>query len=131
MPYFKDVKQYFPGISATGILLIVFFPVAKVAGKAVEHPIVFLLVAVGLFIYYIVQTGFSVLAAKFFKLKYDQGMILILGATASSQAISLAIAATMFGGMTVFAISFKPILQVLYIMSFIYGMGPKIKKFLG
>ncbi len=58
-------------------------------------------------------------------------MILILGATASSQAISLSVAATMFPALTVFALSFKPLLQVLYIMLLIYGMGPWIKKFLG
>lgn len=130
MSYFMDIKQYFPGVSALGILLIVFFSVAKVAGEVLHHPIVFLLVAVGLFIYYIVQTVLSILAAKLFRLDYSRGMILILGATASSQAISLALAATLFGNMTVFALSFKPILQVLYIMFLIYALGPYIKNFL-
>ena len=58
-------------------------------------------------------------------------MILILGATASSQAISLAVAATMFGSLTVFALAFKPILQVLYIMFLIYALGPSLRQFLG
>jgi len=131
MPYFVEVKQYFPGVSAIGILLIVFFSVAKVAPKAIEHPIVFFQVTAGLFIYYLVQTLLAVAAAKLFRFDYSRGMILILGATASSQAISLALAATMFGSMTVFALSFKPILQVLYIMFLIYALGPKLKKFLG
>jgi ACR3 family arsenite efflux pump ArsB len=131
MPYFVEVKQYFPGVSAIGILLIVFFSVAKVAPKAIEHPIVFFQVTAGLFIYYLVQTLLAVAAAKLFRFDYARGMILILGATASSQAISLALAATMFGSMTVFALSFKPILQVLYIMFLIYALGPKLKKFLG
>jgi ACR3 family arsenite efflux pump ArsB len=129
-PYFMNLKQYFPGISATGILIIVFFSVAKVAPVVLKEPIVFLLVAGGLFAYYLVQTVLSVLAAKLFRLSYAQGMILILGATASSQAISLALAATMFDSMTVFALSFKPILQVLYIMFLIYGLGPRIKRYL-
>ena len=131
MPYFMEVKQYFPGVSATGILLIIFFSVARVAPEAVQHPIVFLQVAVGLFAYYLVQTLLSVAIAKLFRLDYAQGMILILGATASSQAISLALAATMFGSMTVFALSFKPILQVLYIMFLIYALGPRLREFLG
>jgi len=130
-PYFMDIKKYFPGVSASGILLIIFFSVAKVAPQVVENPFVFIQVAGGLAIYYFVQTVLAVGAAKLFKLNYGQGMILILGATASSQAISLAIAASIFGGMTVFALSFKPILQVAYIMFLIYYMGPKIKKFLG
>ena len=129
-PYFMEVKQFFPGISATGILLIVFFSVAKVAPQVIRHPIVFLLVALGLFAYYVIQTTLSVLAAKFFKLDYPRGMILILGATASSQAISLALAATLFSSLTVFALSFKPILQVLYIMFLIYALGPRIRTFL-
>jgi len=131
MPYFMHVKQYFPGVSALGILLIVFFSVAKVAGQVMAHPIVFVLVAVGLFAYYIVQTVLALLTAKAVGLKYEQGMILLLGATASSQAISLALAATMFSSMTVFALAFKPILQVLYIMFLIYALGPKIRTFLG
>ena len=130
MPYFMRFKKSFSGVSALGILLIIFFSVAKVAPQVVQHPIVFLQVAGGLFIYYVVQTTLAVGAAKLFHLDYARGMILILGATASSQAISLALAATMFGGMTVFALSFKPILQVLYIMFLIYVLGPKIQSFL-
>ncbi|RUA16982.1 MAG: arsenic resistance protein [Clostridia bacterium] len=130
MPYFMEIKKYFPGVSALGILLIIFFSVAKVAHQVVGHPIVFLQVAVALFIYYIIQTVLSLGAAKLFKLRYEQGIILILGATASSQAISLALASTMFGGLTVFALAFKPILQVLYILFLIYAMGPTIKRFL-
>ena len=129
--YFMEIKKFFPGISATGILLIVFFSVAKVSRIVLSQPIIFLLVFIGLVTYYITQTVLSIITAKILKLKYEQGMILILGATASSQAISLSIAATMFSSLTVFALSFKPILQVLYIMFLIYGIGPWIKHFLG
>ncbi|NPA90342.1 MAG: arsenic resistance protein [Chloroflexi bacterium] len=130
MAYFMEVKKYFPGVSALGILLIVFFSVAKVAPKVVQQPQIFLLVAGALFSYYIVQTILALLAARLFHLDYAQGMILLLGATASSQAISLALAATLFGGLTVFALSFKPILQVGYIMFLIYGLGGHIRRFL-
>ncbi len=131
MPYFMHIKQYFPGVSALGILLIVFFSVAKVAPRVITQPRLFLEVALGLFLYYVIQTGLSVLAARGLGLGYEQGMILILGATASSQAISLAVAATMFGSLTVFALAFKPILQVLYIMFLIYALGPSLRQFLG
>ena len=131
MKYFMDVKKFFPGISATGILLIVFFSVAKVSRMVMKQPIVFVLVLAGLLTYYAVQTTLSVIAAKLLKLKYEQGMILVLGATASSQAISLSVAATMFSSLTVFALSFKPVLQVFYIMFLIYGAGPWMRKFLG
>jgi len=130
MPYFMNIKKYLPGFSACGILVIVFFSVARVAPQVITNPIVFLQVAFGLFIYYLCQTILAVGAAKLFRLDYSRGMILILGATASSQAISLALAATLFGGMTVFALSFKPILQVLYIMFLIYVLGPRIRRFL-
>ncbi len=130
MPYFMDLKKYFPGVSATGILLIIFFSVAKVAHHVVGQPVIFLQVAGALFIYYIIQTALALAAARLFRLDYAQGMILILGATASSQAISLALAATVFGGMTVFALAFKPMLQVLYIMFLIYATGPRIRQFL-
>ncbi len=130
MEYFMEVKKVFPGISSLGILLIVFVSVAKVASLAVNKPIIFLLVLGGLITYYIIQTLLAVLAAKLLGFRYQQGMILILSAVASSQAISLSIAATMFSSMTVFALSFKPIIQVFYIMLLIYGMGPWLKRFL-
>ena len=130
MEYFMDVKKLFPGISAIGILLIVFFSVAKVSRAVLKRPEMFLWIFLALMLYYLIQTGLSFITAKLMKFRYEQGMILILGATASSQAISLSIAATLFGPLTVFALSFKPILQVLYIMALIYGAGPKIKKFL-
>ncbi len=127
MPYFREIKRSFPGISALGILLIIFFSVAKVAPQAVSSPIVFFQVAGGLFLYYLIQTGLALLAVRLFRLDYARGMILLLGATASSQAISLALAATMFNSMTVFALAFKPILQVLYIMFLIYALGPRLR----
>ncbi len=129
--YFMSIKKYLPGISALGILLIVFFSVAKVSTKVIEKPEIFLLVLVALFSYYFIQTALSVLAAKLLKFRYEQGMILILGATASSQAISLSLAATVFPPLTVFALSFKPILQVFYIMFLIYALGPHLRRFLG
>ncbi len=129
--YFMDIKKYLPGISAMGILLIVFFSVAKVSPKVIDAPQMFLLVLAALFSYYLVQTALSILAAKALKFPYEEGMILILGATASSQAISLSLAATLFPPLTVFALSFKPVLQVFYIMFLIYAVGPKLKKYLG
>ena len=130
MEYFKNIKKVFPGISATGILIIVFFSVAKVSKIVLSKPIIFVLILIGLLAYYLIQTILSIIVSKILKFKYEQGMILILGATASSQAISLSVAATMFSTLTVFALSFKPIIQVFYIMFLIYGIGPGLKKFL-
>ncbi len=131
MEYFMEVKKIFPGISSLGVLLIVFVSVAKVAHLVINKPIIFLLVLAGLITYYLVQTVLAIIAARLLKFKYQQGMILLLAAVASSQAISLSIAATMFSSMTVFALSFKPIIQVFYIMFLIYGLGPWLKRFLG
>ncbi len=131
MDYFMEIRKFFPGVSALGILLIVFFSVSKVARLVVKRPVIFLVVVAGLLSYYIIQTLLSVLAAKALGFNYAQGMILILGATASSQAISLSVAATMFPALTVFALAFKPILQVLYIMLLIYGLGPWLRRFMG
>jgi ACR3 family arsenite transporter len=111
-----NMKGFLPGISSIGILLIVFFTVVKVSRIVLFQPIIFLLIFAGLMTYYIIQTSLSILAAKMLGLKYEEGMVLIIGATASSQVISLSIAAMMFSPLTVFALSFKPILQVAYIV---------------
>ncbi len=129
--YFMELKKVFPGISATGILIIIFFSVAKVAPIILHKPVLFLLVAVALFSYYLIQLVIAIFTVKVLRFPYEQGIILLLGATASSQAIALAIAATMFSSLTVFALSFKPILQVFFILAVIYGMGPWLKRFWG
>lgn len=131
MPYFMELKKVFPGISATGILIIIFFSVGKVARIILHKPVLFLLVAAALLSYYLIQLAIAVLAAKVLRFPYEMGIILLLGAMASSQAISLAIAATMFSSLTVFALSFKPMLQVFFILGVIYGMGPWLKRFWG
>lgn len=128
--YFMELKKVLPGISATGILIIIFFSVAKVATIILHKPILFLFVAIALFTYYLIQLAIAVAAIRFLQFPYEQGIILLLGATASSQAISLAIAATMFSSLTVFALSFKPMLQVFFILGVIYGLGPRLKLFL-
>lgn len=131
MNYFKSIKKYLPGASALGILVIVFFSVAKVSRMVLGTPTIFLLVLAGLFLYYLIQTSLSVLSAKLLHFTYEHGMILILGATASSQAISLSLAATVFPSLTVFALSFKPVLQVFYIMFLIYYLGLHFRRYLG
>ena len=131
IPYFMELKKIFPGISATGILIIIFFSVAKVAKIILHKPVLFLFVAVALFTYYLLQLLIAILVAKVLRFPYEQGIILLLGATASSQAISLAIAATMFSSLTVFALSFKPVLQVFFILGIIYGLGPWLRRFWG
>ncbi len=129
--YFMELKKIFPGVSATGILIIIFFSVAKVAPIILHKPILFFIVAFALLCYYLIQFGIALIAAKLLRFPYEQAIILLLGATASSQAISLAIAATMFSSLTVFALSFKPMLQVFFILAVIYGMGPWLKHFWG
>ena len=129
--YFLELKKIFPGVSAIGILIIVFFSVAKVSRLVLRQPVIFLLIFAGLTLYYLIQTFLSVLTAKALGFKYEEGMIMILGAVASSQAISLSVAATAFSPLTVFALSFKPVLQVFYIMFLIYFVGPRLKSFLG
>lgn len=131
MRYFGEIKNILPGISASGVLLIIFFSVAKVSEKILAQPMLFVYAAAGLAIYYFIQTVLAIIAAKLLGFRYERGMVLLLGATASSQAISLSLAASQFPGLTVFALSFKPVLQVFYILFLIYGMGPWLKKFLG
>ncbi|WP_153801473.1 hypothetical protein [Deferribacter desulfuricans] len=127
---FNEIKTILPSFSATGVLLIIFVSVLKVSDKIAHHPILFINVGLTLFLYFIIQTIISIIIAKILNLKYENAMILILGATASSQAISLSVAATNFTEMTVFVLSFKPVLQVGYILFLIYYIGPKLKKFL-
>lgn len=128
MKGFMEVKKYLPGISATGVLLIVFVATARVSKLIVSTPEILVLVVAGLFSYYIIQTLIALGTIRVLKLKYEYAVILLLASVASSQAISLSVAASMFPPLTVFALSMKPLLQVLYILFLIYTIGPLLAK---
>ena len=125
---FMEVKKYLPGISAIGVLLIVFVATARVAKLIVSTPEILVLVVAGLFSYYIIQTLIALGTIRVLKLRYEYAVILLLASVASSQAISLSVAASMFPPLTVFALSMKPLLQVLYILFLIYTIGPLLAK---
>ena len=130
MKYFMNLRKYLPGVASIGVLLLVFAATAKVAKTVIANPPIFALIFTGLISYYLIQTSLSLITAKVLQLNYREGMVLIIGATASSQAISLNVAAAMFSPLTVFSLSFKPLIQVLYILFIIYYLGPRMKIFL-
>ena len=121
---FMKMKKLFPSISALGVLLIVFVASMKASKFVLSNPMIFLLIVVGLYSYYLTQTLLAFLAILVLKLRYELGTVLVLSATASSQAISLSVAATLFPPLTVFALATKPFLQVLYILFLIYYLIP-------
>ncbi|MCE4614539.1 MAG: hypothetical protein F7B60_03310 [Desulfurococcales archaeon] len=125
---FMEVKKYLPGVSATGVLLIVFIATARVSRLIVTHPEILFLVIAGLFSYYIIQTLIALVTIRVLRLEYEYAVILLLASVASSQAISLSVAASIFPSLTVFALSMKPLLQVLYILFLLYDVAPNMVK---
>ncbi len=121
---FMQMKKVFPSISALGVLLIVFVASMKASKFVLANPLVFLIIVTGLYSYYILQTIFALIAIYVLKLKYELGVVLVLSAVASSQAISLSVAATLFPPLTVFTLATKPFLQVMYILFLIYYVIP-------
>ncbi len=128
---FNSLKEVLPGFSALGILLIVFMASLKSSRIVLREPIILGLIAVSLLMFYAIQTALALLGLKIFRFKYETGFIFLLAAVARSQAVSLAVAATLFGALTTLAISFKPILQVAYILTLIYPLGGWLRKFMG
>jgi len=129
--YFNRLKEVLPGFSALGVLLIVFVASLKASRVIVAQPILIAYILVSLLAFYLVQTGLALLALKALKFGYETGFIFLMAAVARSQAISLAVAATLFPALTVLAISFKPVLQVLYILTLIYPMGDWLRRYMG
>jgi len=54
--YFMSIKKCLLGVSAIGILLIVFFSMAKVSQNVIETSQIFLLVFLALMTYYAIHT---------------------------------------------------------------------------
>ncbi len=127
MEGFMKIKPLFPGVSALGVLLIVFIASARVANLVISNPSIIAVVSGGLLAYYAVQTIIALATIRVFKIKYKYAIIVLLASVASSQAISLSVAATMFPSLTVFALSMKPLLQVLYILFLVYTIAPVLR----
>jgi len=130
MEYFNSLKMVLPGLSSLGILLIVFIASLKAARIVIQYPIVIVMIVISLLSFYVIQTVLALAGLKILKFKYETGFIFLLAAVARSQAISLAVAATFFSALTTLAISFKPILQVAYILMLIYPMGNWLKRYM-
>ncbi len=128
--YFNSLKIVLPGLSSLGILLIVFIASLKAAKIIIQYPIVIVMIIISLLSFYVIQTILALAGLKILKFKYETGFIFLLAAVARSQAISLAVAATFFSALTTLAISFKPILQVAYILMLIYPMGNWLKRYM-
>ncbi len=130
MPYFKSLGQILPGFSALGIVLIVFLASLKSSKIVLREPVILGFIAVSLLLFYLIQTILALIGLKILRFGYETGFIFLLAAIARSQAISLAVAATFFGALTTLAISFKPVLQVAYILMLIYPMGDWLRRFM-
>ena len=130
MTYFNSLRGILPGFSALGILLIVFLASLKAARAVISTPLILVLIAVSLLTFYAIQTALALVGLRLLRFRYETGFIFLLAAVARSQAISLAVAATFFSALTTLAISFKPILQVAYILLLIYPMGSWLRRFM-
>ncbi len=130
MRYFNTLKKVLPGFSSLGILLIVFIASLKAARTVIQYPIVIIMIVVSLLSFYVIQTVLALAGLKLLRFKYETGFVFLLAAVARSQAISLAVAATFFSALTTLAISFKPILQVAYILMLIYPMGEWLRRYM-
>lgn len=128
MKAFMKLKRYLPSVAALGVLLIVFTATARASPMIETDPEVLLLVTAGLLSYYVIQTFLALIAIRILKLRYELAVVFLFSSVASSQAISLSVAATMFPTLTVFALSLKPMLQVLYIVLLLYTVVPFLLK---
>ncbi len=128
--YFNSLRMVLPGFSSLGILLIVFVASLKAAKIVIRYPIVIIMIVVSLLSFYAIQTVLALAGLRILGFRYETGFIFLLAAVARSQAISLAVAATFFSALTTLAISFKPILQVAYILLLIYPMGNWLRRYM-
>lgn len=125
----KEIKPFLPPLSTLGMYVIIFFAISQEAKIIFENLHLIWILFLSILIVYPLLFALTVFFSKKFKIKYENAIALGYSTTAKNHGITLAIAFSSFGGLSILPASFVPILQIPLMMA-IYHLSPKVKNFL-
>jgi len=125
----NSVKPALPSISSIGMFGIVFIIMAREASTIMSHLSSILLIAVGIIVIYPGLFILSILYSKYVGFEYEDAIGLGYSVTAKSHGLTIALAISTFGGLSVLPAAFAPIIQIP-LMLVIIRIGPRLRRFL-
>jgi ACR3 family arsenite efflux pump ArsB len=122
----KEVKPFLPSLSTLGMYVIVFSAISQEAKVIFENLHLIWILFLSILVVYPLLFIFTVFLSRKLKIKYEDTIALGYSAAAKNHGITLAVAFSTFGGLSILPASFAPILQIP-LMMVIYHLSPKVK----
>ncbi|MCD6085781.1 arsenic resistance protein [bacterium] len=122
----KEVKPFLPSLSTLGMYVVIFSAISQEAKSIFENLHLIWILFLSILIVYPSLFIFSIFLSRKFKIKYENAIALGYSTTAKNHGITLALAFSVFGGLSILPAAFTPILQIP-LMMIIYHLSPKIK----
>ncbi len=126
----NSVKPALPPISSIGMFAIVFIIMAREATIIISNLNSIVVIVAGIIIIYPVLFVLSVVYSKFVGFDYEDTIAMGYTVTAKSHGLTIALAITTFGGLSVLPAAIAPIIQIP-LMLLILQLGPKLQKYMG
>ena len=126
---FLEITPIFPAISCLGMYAIVFIAMALQSKIILANPSYILMIALGIISVYSILFIISILYSKFVGFNYRDTIALGYAVTAKNNSITIALAITTFGGLSVVPPAFATIIQIL-MMLIILRLATRIEKFI-
>ncbi len=124
----KEIKPFLPPLASIAMFFVIFVAVSGESVLILNNLNLFWILAVSVFIVYPLLFLVSIFVAKSFGLSYESGIAIGFATTAKNHGITLALAATTFGGLAVLPPSIVPMFQVLLMLG-IWKLSPWVKTY--
>ncbi len=122
----NDIKPFLPPISSIGMYFVIFIAISREATAIITNFHLVWILILSIFVVYPVLFGLSIIISKKSGISYENAIAIGFATTAKNHGITLALAITAFGGLSVLPPSIVPMFQVL-LMMFIWKISPKIR----
>ena len=124
----KDIKPFLPPLASIAMFFVIFVAVSGEAVLILNNLNLFWILAASVFVVYPLLFLGSIFVSKQFGLSYEYGIAIGFGTTAKNHGITLALATTTFGGLSVLPPSVVPMFQVLLMLG-IWKLSPWVKRY--
>ncbi len=122
----KEIKPFLPPLSTLGMYVIIFSAISQETKVIFENLRLIWFLFLSILIIYPLLFIISIFLSHKFKIKYENAIALGYSTTAKNHGITLAVALSAFGGLSILPATFTPILQIPLMMA-IYHLSPIIR----
>mgnify|MGYP000600799952 CR=1 FL=1 len=124
----QEIKPFLPPLASIAMFFVIFVVVSGESAMILKNLDLLWILAISVFIVYPLLFLISIFVAKKSGLSYEYGIAIGFATTAKNHGITLALAATTFGGLSVLPPSVVPMFQVLLMLG-IWKFSPWVKKY--